>query len=158
MLEDAFAGQLASGTGSPRARSDTGWLTEGIPDYIRWFLFEPNSHGADFIYFKELSESAAKKGQTYELKYDGKYRPTGYFLNFITQKYDPQIVSKVSDSLRQGRYYEAIWFDNTGKTLQELNQEWLDAFQKELKAGAAVSASSRPKANRAAPKNIKCKI
>ena len=24
-----------------------GWLVEGIPDYIRWFKYEPQSHGAD---------------------------------------------------------------------------------------------------------------
>src|SRR6266404_735415 len=31
---------------APRARTP-GWLVEGIPDYIRWFCFEPQSHGAD---------------------------------------------------------------------------------------------------------------
>src|SRR5438034_6484004 len=26
-----------------------GWLVESIPDYIRWFLYEPQSHGADDV-------------------------------------------------------------------------------------------------------------
>ena len=28
-------------------RRPPGWLVEGIPDYIRWYLYEPQSRGAE---------------------------------------------------------------------------------------------------------------
>ena len=37
---------------NPEHKPTPGWLTEGIPDYIRWFLYEPQSHGADVTYFR----------------------------------------------------------------------------------------------------------
>jgi hypothetical protein len=33
----------------PTYKRTPGWVVEGIPDYIRWFLYEPQSHGADAI-------------------------------------------------------------------------------------------------------------
>jgi hypothetical protein len=140
LLEDAYPGELArpvatAGTGGGRrggGGGNTGWLTEGIPDYIRWFLYQPEAHGADLVYFKGKADP----------KYDGAYRPSAYFLNFVTQKYDPKIVTKLNDVCRQGKYYEAIWFDNTGKTLQQLNGEWLDMVHKQAGAASAVSAAS----------------
>ena len=132
LLEDAYPGELArsaapaGGTGGARGRSNTGWLTEGIPDYIRWFIYQPEAHGADIVYFKGKADP----------KYDGLYRPSAFFLNFVAQKYDPQMVTKLNDVCRQGKYYEAIWFDNTGKTLQQLNEEWLDSVHKQLNAAA----------------------
>ncbi len=130
LLEDAYPGELArpvatAGGGGGRrggGGGNTGWLTEGIPDYIRWFLYQPEAHGADIVYFKGKADP----------KYDGAYRPSAFFLNFVTQKYDPKIVTKLNDVCRQGKYYEAIWFDNTGKTLQQLNQEWLDSVHNQL--------------------------
>src|SRR5262249_2509654 len=37
---------------TPDYKRPPGWLVEGIPDYIRWFLYEPHRHGADATYFK----------------------------------------------------------------------------------------------------------
>jgi hypothetical protein len=121
LLEDAYPGQLIPSAGTSRGRGgNTGWLTEGIPDYIRWFIYQPEAHGADLVYFKNKADP----------KYDGAYRPSAYFLNYVTHKYDPQIVTKLNDACRTGKYYEAIWYDNTGKTLPQLNTEWLDMFHK----------------------------
>ncbi len=47
LLEDAYPAELVrpvaatggGGGGGGRGRSNTGWLTEGIPDYIRWYTF-----------------------------------------------------------------------------------------------------------------------
>jgi hypothetical protein len=54
-------------------RRTPGWLVEGIPDYIRWFKFEPQSHGADIIWLQDRPDT--------ELKYDAKYRVTANFIN-----------------------------------------------------------------------------
>jgi hypothetical protein len=37
-----------------------GWLVEGIPDYIRWFQYEPQSHGADASLFRARAQSPAE--------------------------------------------------------------------------------------------------
>jgi hypothetical protein len=132
LLEDAYPDELAR-RGSGRNRGNAGWLTEGIPDYIRWFLYEPKSHGAGATYIQGRIDSDAKKGKVYEPKYNDSYRISANFLNFVTTKYDRHIVTKLNNALRQGQYYEDIWADDTGKTVQELNQEWLVGVHKQLK-------------------------
>jgi hypothetical protein len=132
LLEDAFPDELARRGAGGRNRGNTGWLTEGIPDYIRWFLYEPRSQGAGATYIQGRIDSDAKKGTVYQPKYNDSYRVSANFLNFVTTKYDRHIVMKLNDALRQGRYYEDIWADTTGKTLQELNQEWMVQVHKEL--------------------------
>jgi hypothetical protein len=141
LLEDAYPGELARRSAGGRNRGgNTGWLTEGIPDYIRWFLYEPQSHGADAVYFQKRIASDAKKGQVYEPKYNDSYRISANFLDFVTTKYDRHIVTKLNDALRQGKYYDDIWADDTGKTVQELSQEWVAKLHKETKK---IKPSSR---------------
>jgi hypothetical protein len=41
-------------------------------------------------------------------------------------------VTQLNNALRQGQYYDDIWADNTGKSLQALNEEWLAVVHKEL--------------------------
>jgi hypothetical protein len=88
-----------------------GWLVEGVADYIRWFKYEPQTRGADV-----RNPEAAK--------YDGSYRVTANYLNFIVQKYDPQIVAKLNAAMREGQYSEDLWKQYTGKTAAELAVEW----------------------------------
>jgi Peptidase of plants and bacteria len=98
---------------TPHPNPTPPWLVEGIPDYIRWYLFEPQSHGADI---NQRNYSKAN--------YDGMYRISANFLNFVTHKYDPKLVEQVNDALRRGVYTADIWPKLTGKTLDELNKEW----------------------------------
>ncbi len=51
----------------------------------------------------------------------------------MTQKYDKEIVAKLNRAMREGKYKEEIWKDLTGKTLQELGEEWKTAITKETK-------------------------
>jgi hypothetical protein len=133
LLEDAYPAELARRTTGGRNRGNTGWLTEGIPDYIRWFLYEPQSHGADAAYIQRRIASDAKKGQVFEPKYSDSYRISANFLNFVTAKYDSHLVTQLNDALRQGKYYDDIWADHTGKTVQQLNQEWVARVHQEIK-------------------------
>jgi len=104
-----------------------GWLTEGIPDYIRFFQFEPQSHGADIVWLK------ARKHAT-PLNYDGMYRISANFLNYVVEHYDPNkaLIQKVNAVCRQGKYTDDMWKDWTGKTLADLNDEWKAAVQQQL--------------------------
>jgi hypothetical protein len=109
-----------------------GWLVEGIADYVRFFKYEPGKIGR-----------IAK-----DPHFDGSYRTTAAFLNFVAEKYDKDLVKKVNKTLREAEYREAIWKALTKKTLQELDDEW----RASLKKGAVapqVGPAPVPAENRA---------
>jgi hypothetical protein len=60
-----------------RGRRNPGWLVEGVADYIRFFIYEPDNIG-------RLNPRRAR--------YDGSYRISARFLAYLTEKYDRQIV------------------------------------------------------------------
>jgi hypothetical protein len=92
-----------------KARGNPGWLVEGVADYVRFFKYEPGKIG-------RLNVDQAK--------YNGSYRVTASFLNFTAEKYDPKLISKLNTIMREGKYQEEVWKELTGKTVDELNQEW----------------------------------
>ena len=102
---------------NPNPAKNPGWLVEGIADYVRWFLYEPQTHGAD------IGPKRAAK-----VNYDDSYRVTANFLNWVSLKYDRALVLKLNVACRQGYYTEDIWKKHTGRTLQELNAEWKTAL------------------------------
>src|SRR6185436_15169029 len=53
---------------NPNATRMPGWLVEGLADYIRWFLYEPESKGA------EITPRNFERA-----KFDASYRVTGNF-------------------------------------------------------------------------------
>src|ERR1051326_2239676 len=108
---------------NPQPTRTPGWLVEGIADYIRWFLYEPETKGAE-ITPRNLSRA----------KYDGNYRITGNFLNWVTETYARDIVEKLNAAARAGKYSEDLWKNYTGKTVQELGDEWKTGHEKRLAA------------------------
>jgi hypothetical protein len=94
-----------------------GWLVEGSADYIRWFLYEPQSHGADIVWMRKQSRHFAPH-------YNDGYRVTANFLNWVTVTCDADIVTRMNAAMRQNRYSEKLWKQYTGKTLGELSEEW----------------------------------
>lgn len=107
--------------GDPNVTRAPGWLVEGIPDYIRWFLYEPQTRGAEIT-----SRNFARA------RYDASYRVSGNFLNWAVDKYDKDLVVKLNAAARQGRYREDLWQEYTGKTVQELGDEWREAHRLRL--------------------------
>ena len=98
-----------------------GWLVEGIPDYIRWFLYEPETKGAE-ITQRNLARA----------KHDASYRITGNFLNWVTEKYDTNIVRRLNAAGRASKYSTNLWVEYTGKTVQELGDEWKKFHEQRL--------------------------
>jgi hypothetical protein len=98
-----------------------GWIVEGIPDYIRWFLYEPQSKGAE-ITPRNLVNA----------KYDASYRVTANFLSWASATYDKELVKKLNAAARDGRYNDALWKDLTGKTVDELGAEWKQYHEQRL--------------------------
>jgi hypothetical protein len=101
-----------------------GWLVEGTADYIRWFKYEPQSHGADIIWMRRLHH--------FTPQYDASYRITANFLNWVTEKYDANIVNQLNAAMRAGTYDDALWKQFTGKTAPELGDEWKQDIEAQL--------------------------
>ena len=90
----------------------TFWLQEGIADYVRWYFYEPESHGCDM----DLTSD--------DVHYDGAYRESANFLDFVERKY-PGTVQELNALCRQGKYdEETYWKKRTGKGVKELETEW----------------------------------
>jgi len=114
----------------PDAMRMPGWLVEGIPDYIRWFLYEPQTKGAEIT-----------KRNLANAKYDSSYRVTGNFLNWVSTQYDSNIVVKLNAAGRAGKYREELWKETTGKTVQALGEEWKKLHEQRLSGEAPAKAT-----------------
>jgi hypothetical protein len=97
-----------------RRRGNPSWLVEGVADYIRFFKYEPGKIG-------RLNVERAR--------YDRSYRVTAAFLAYVTDKYDKELVKKLNKAMRAGEYKEDMFKELTGKTVQELDEEWRTALR-----------------------------
>ena len=95
-----------------------GWLIEGVPDYIRWYLYEPASNGA------KIPPSRAAS-----VKHDDSYRVSANFLNWVIGKYDKGLIKDLNAAMREGRYDEVMWKTRTNHTIEELATEWKTSLQ-----------------------------
>lgn len=91
-----------------------GWITEGICDYIRWFLYEPESQGA---HVRDVNRA----------KYDASYRVSANFLDWVATEKDKEVFKHLNAAAREGRYEEKLWKEWTGSTLEELSEGWKKA-------------------------------
>lgn len=91
-----------------------GWLIEGVADYVRFFKYEANK---------------PRKLKPERAKYDGSYQTTAAFLAYVTEKHDKDLVKKLNAKMRAGEYGEQLWKDLTGKTVQELGNEWKESLK-----------------------------
>lgn len=107
---------------NPNPTESPGWLVEGIADYIRFYHFEPQNHGAD------ISERGIARA-----RYNGSYRVTANFLNWVSEHYDKEVVRRLNAAMREAKYTDDIWKTNTGKTVQELGDEWKADLEKKFK-------------------------
>jgi len=123
------------------------WLVEGIADYLRWFKFEPQSHGADVVWMGKLhipddcSIVVPCTGGHFSPRYDASYRISANFLNWVSENYNSHLVTALNADLRQGKYKIDFWKRNTGKTVQELGEEWKQQIEAQLRS---ADAAKRP--------------
>ncbi len=92
-----------------RNGNNPSWLVEGVADYVRFFKFEPGKVGP-------IDRERAH--------YNGSYRVTATFLAFLVEKYDRHLVRKLNEAMRSGRYRDDIFKELTGRTLEQLDEEW----------------------------------
>ena len=97
----------------PGAERPPGWLTEGVPDYIRWYLYEPQSKGC------EIPPSRAATS-----RHDASYRISANFLNYVIANHDKDLIKDINAALREGRYDAGLWKTRTGHSVEELAELW----------------------------------
>lgn len=95
----------------PRNKVDTGWLVEGIADYIRWIRYEP--------------EAPRRKINVEKASYRDAYTTTAYFLSYSSYKYNRALVPALDRALRKGEDPMPLFKELTGKEPETLWQEYI---------------------------------
>ncbi len=108
---------------NPNATRNPGWIVEGIPDYIRWFLYEPEVRGAEI--------TARNIGNA---RYDASYRISANFLNWVVNERYPELIPELNAAAREGRYSEDLWVEWTGKSVSELGDAWMEHHRARLES------------------------
>ncbi len=111
--------QFGSGVSNRGQRPPT-WVTEGVADYIRWFLYEPQAHGAEIT-----------KRNWANAKYDASYRVTANFYDYVIKNHEKDLMKKLNLATHEG-YTPDLWKQWTGKTAEELNDDWKADHKKRL--------------------------
>jgi hypothetical protein len=112
----AFVHETAHCVQQYKGRRNPGWLVEGVADYVRFYKYEPNKP-------KPLAPEKAK--------YDGSYRTTAAFLEYVVTTHDKEAVRKLNDAMRKGKYTPDLWTDITGKSVEDLGRDWQRSLAKE---------------------------
>jgi len=95
--------------------TNAGWLVEGVADYVRFYLYEPN------VPRPKIDPAKAK--------YTDAYRTTAAFLAYGQQKYDRHLVQKLNKALREGTYKPDLFKEYTGKEPTEIWSELIADLQ-----------------------------
>lgn len=90
-----------------------GWLTEGIADYVR-FKMGVDNEGAKWT----------MPAYTPKQNYTNAYRITARFLVWVEENYDKKLVVQMDAALRNHTYTADLWKTLTGKTVDELWNEY----------------------------------
>jgi hypothetical protein len=77
---------------------------------VRWFLFEPESHGAVIQ-------------QPEDARYDASYRITANFFDWVIRNHIKDLPRKLNATFSTG-YEASLWREWSGKSVQELAAEW----------------------------------
>lgn len=88
-----------------------GWVTEGIADYLRWAIYE----GKPQRWFRRPNEPRA---------YTQGYRTAAGFFLWLEADQAPGIVARLNTAARRGDYNDDLFEEATGKTLEELWDEY----------------------------------
>ena len=104
-----------------RPRPTPSWVTEGVADYVRWFLYEPETRGA-----------ALTRRNIDRARHDASYRVSANFIDWVIGEHGDGLLQKLNTAAREGRYREELWQEWTGHPVAELERQWLEARRREL--------------------------
>ena len=89
------------------------WLTEGIADYVRWFVYEPADRRP------HIDRRRAK--------YTDGYQTTAAFLDWIVRTKEKSFVRRINAACREGRYKDELFKEYAGEPLNKLWEEFAAA-------------------------------
>lgn len=96
-------------------RGEPSWLIEGIADYVRFIHYEPKTRiGID----------------TKKASYRDSYRTSAKFLGWVEKTHDKDLVRKLNEALRKGKYTDELFETYTKKTLDQLWAAFLVAEER----------------------------
>jgi len=96
----------------PGSKFESGWLVEGIADYVRWWRYEPE---------------AKRQHITDKNKITDGYGVTASFLAWASKKYDSRLVPMLDSALRKAADPMPVFRSVTGKSADDLWKEFLAA-------------------------------
>lgn len=108
----------------PPSKADMGWLTEGIADYIRFYVYEPGSDRSRI----DTARASYRQG----------YRTTAAFLNHLVQTRDAAIIRKLNALMRRGECDDSSFKALVGEELDVLWSEFIAAERARQAHDAAV--------------------
>src|SRR5262249_27412311 len=76
--------------------------------------------------------------------YNGSYHVTAAFLAFLTEKYDRELGRKLNAVMREGKYKNEGFKELTGKTLQQLDEEWRASLPGRRRCGLGAARFTTP--------------
>jgi hypothetical protein len=97
-------------------RGQPGWLTEGIADYVRYYVAEP--------------ESRQKGFDRNRANFDSGYQASAAFLNFVETTKGPGVVAKLNTALRAGTYKPETFKELAGAEPADLWTEFKGTWGK----------------------------
>jgi len=97
----------------PNNRHNTGWLVEGIADYVRWWRYEPEAPRSRIDFTKATFRDS--------------YRTTAWFLAFASDKYNRGLVPALDRALREAKDPMPLFQELTGKTAEDLWKEFAES-------------------------------
>ena len=92
---------------------EPGWVTEGIADYIRWYLYEQKP-------LDWFPQGEPEKG------YEAAYKITGGFFVWITESKNSNIIKLLNKAMKEGTYIEDIFHQETKMPLDSLWDEYFE--------------------------------
>jgi hypothetical protein len=97
-------------------KPNPGWMVEGLADYIRWFCYE--------------AKSKRPRVDPARARYTDSYRTTAAFMNYVVENCDKDLIGKLNNAMRQGKYGSELWKEYTGKTIDELWAQYVKTLPK----------------------------
>jgi hypothetical protein len=91
------------------------WVTEGIADYVRWFVYEPAERRPHV--------------DPRRARYTDSYQTTAAFFDWIVRAKDKTFVKRLNAACRRGEYKEELFQTYAGKPVGELWQEFIASLQ-----------------------------
>jgi hypothetical protein len=110
-----------------RRHRNPGWLVEGVADYVRLTMFEP--------------QARRPRIDPERASYRDAYKTTAMFLEWTEKEHGAGLVKKLNRAMREGSFQLELFKDYTGKTVDELWSEFIGS----LKAKLPVKTTKLPK-------------